>query len=66
MKIIIKILATLIFLNFCTLDISAQIKKLGDISSLEFSSHNTKYDSTMPAIILFKYGYADFDSDASA
>lgn len=66
MKKIIKILATIIFLNFYTLEIRAQIKKLGDISNLEFSSHNTKYDSTMPAIILFEYGYADFDSDVSA
>jgi hypothetical protein len=66
MKKIIKILATIIFLIFYTLEIRAQIKKLGDISSLEFSSHNTKYDSTMPAIILFEYGYADFDSDVSA
>ena len=63
---LIKILATIIFLIFYTLEIRAQIKKLGDISSLEFSSHNTKYDSTMPAIILFEYGYADFDSDVSA
>lgn len=66
MKKIIKILATIIFFNFYTLEIRAQIKKLGDISNLEFSSHNTKYDSTMPAIILFEYGYADFDSDVSA
>lgn len=46
--------------------LQAQTKKYGEVRVDEFSSYDAKYDSTMPAIILFEYGYAYFDGDVNS
>lgn len=42
---------------------NAQVRDFGDITVHDFSDYDSKYDSTMPAIILMEFGEASFDSE---
>lgn len=42
---------------------NAQVRDFGEITVEDFSDYDSKYDSTMPAIILMDFGEASFDND---
>lgn len=51
----------LLFIGSETLN--AQVKKFGEVSPEEFNAYPSEYDSTSSAVILFKRGEIEFDTD---
>lgn len=59
----IKALLPALFVFLVVVSAKAQPKKFGEISVLDFSAYDSKYDSTASAVVLFVKGEIEFDSD---
>ncbi len=60
-SLFLKLFITLLLSFTVCFLLQAQPKKIGEVGIEDFSAYNSKYDSTMPAVVLFDYGEVRFD-----